>query len=142
MKISEERIKELNIYYDAGNSIAKCVKKFGIAKTTISKYVNVRPRTELQKKQRENSKNCSVKQWLKNVKVKLLNHRGGKCVLCGYNKYVGSLTFHHINPSEKSFTISGKTKAYKTLLEESEKCVVLCANCHGEVHAGISILPM
>lgn len=137
-KLSEDELKELRLYYDMGNSLAKCKKKFGYATGTISKYVNVRPRTKLHIQQRKAAQGGSVKEWLKKTKLKLINHRGGKCVICGYSKYIGALQFHHVNPSEKSFTISGKTKAFSSLLAESEKCVILCANCHAEVHGGFS----
>jgi hypothetical protein len=35
-------------------------------------------------------------------------YKGGECSICGYNKCVAALEFHHLNPSEKDFTISAK----------------------------------
>jgi 5-methylcytosine-specific restriction endonuclease McrA len=137
-KLSEFQINELRDLYDSGKSLRDCHRKFGYATGTIAKYVDVRIRANNQIVQRISAKEGSVKIWLKNTKQKLIEHRGGKCILCGYNKCIGALHFHHINPAEKSFTISGKTKAYQKLLSESEKCVILCANCHAEVHGGVS----
>ena len=53
------------------------------------------------------------------------------CSVCGYNEIAQALEFDHIDRSKKKF---GMNKAYKykwpTIMEELEKCVVLCANCH------------
>ena len=74
----------------------------------------------------------------KQLKLDALNYKGGKCIVCGYNKYAGSLDFHHLDPSKKEFAISS-LRAYKweNVKPELDKCVVLCKNCHGEFHGGI-----
>lgn len=63
---------------------------------------------------------------------------GGRCVNCGYSKYIEALDFHHLNPKEKDFNIS-KVRSYnfENIKSELAKCVLLCANCHREVHADI-----
>ena len=70
-------------------------------------------------------------------------YKGGKCTLCGYNKYLGALDFHHLDPSKKDFGISvdGFTRSWEKIKRELDKCILICANCHREVHAGISQLP-
>ena len=70
-------------------------------------------------------------------------YKGGKCVLCGYNKYLGALDFHHLDPTQKGFEIStrGLTRSWEKIRKELDKCVLVCANCHRELHAGISQLP-
>lgn len=75
------------------------------------------------------------------VKSLLIKEMGGKCALCGYDKCQEALQFHHLNPEDKAFGIAenGSTKAFSTLLEEAKKCVLLCANCHAEVEAGVTI---
>ena len=73
------------------------------------------------------------------VKAELVAEAGGKCALCGYNRYMGALNFHHVDPSEKSFGVArgGATLAIARMRAEARKCVLLCANCHAEVEAGV-----
>lgn len=85
----------------------------------------------------------SVKKWRKKVKEKLVEAAGGQCILCGYKKYKGSLAFHHLDPSKKDFSfgqIRANCKNWKSIVEEVMKCVLLCHNCHNEIHGGITTL--
>ena len=66
--------------------------------------------------------------------AKLKQARGGKCERCGYNKCLKALEFHHIDPTQKDFTISNDHFKLKDAVEESKKCILLCANCHRELH--------
>lgn len=70
--------------------------------------------------------------------------KGGKCFFCGYNRCQAALDFHHIDESKKDFGISkdGITRSWKRILNEIDKCVLVCANCHREIHAGILQLPI
>jgi hypothetical protein len=72
----------------------------------------------------------------KQLRIKYIQKLGGKCIKCGYNKYYGSLHFHHKNPEDKLYTLSEKhfNLSIKKIELEVEKCIVLCSNCHGEVH--------
>ena len=63
--------------------------------------------------------------------------RGGKCEKCGYDKYLGALDFHHLDPSQKDFTIGNRDFKLKECIEGSKKCIMLCANCHREIHANL-----
>ena len=86
----------------------------------------------------------AVKEWRKNTKQKLTICMGSKCQICGYNKSQNALEFHHIDPSEKDFTISNviaSPRKWNTFREELDKCILLCANCHREVHEGLTELP-
>jgi len=78
-------------------------------------------------------------------KVKLLSvqYKGGKCQICGYDKYVGALDLHHIDESQKSFGIGDKgyTRSWERTKQELDKCILVCANCHREIEAGITQLP-
>ena len=73
------------------------------------------------------------------IKIMAVEYKGGKCCICGYNKYVGALEFHHLNPNEKDFGIGAKgyTRSYQRIKEELDKCICVCSNCHKEIHAGI-----
>lgn len=77
------------------------------------------------------------------LKVLAIAYKGGKCQCCGYKKFVGALEFHHINPDEKDFGISAKgyTRSWETVKKELDKCVLVCSNCHKEIHANIRECP-
>jgi predicted transcriptional regulator len=70
-------------------------------------------------------------------KQQALDYKGGKCEICGYDKYQGALEFHHINPSEKDFELSKFSKAPLSDegRKELDKCILLCANHHREAHS-------
>lgn len=70
------------------------------------------------------------------IKKRAAEYLGGKCSICGYSKSVRALEFHHINPLEKSFGISAKGLARKwdILKPELDKCILVCSNCHAEIH--------
>jgi transposase len=76
------------------------------------------------------------------VKRILVEEAGGRCKLCGYNRCVGALEFHHLAPADKRFSLShrGVTRSLERARAEARKCVLLCANCHAEVEAGIVAL--
>lgn len=72
-------------------------------------------------------------------KEKAVEYKGGCCVKCGYNKYQGALEFHHLDPKEKDFSIS-RVKSYSfsnAIKIELDKCVLVCSNCHKEIHGEI-----
>jgi hypothetical protein len=71
----------------------------------------------------------------RNMKQKCINLLGGKCSRCGYNKFIGALEFHHKDPSTKEMTLSShRLHSFKKCEEELKKCILLCANCHREIH--------
>lgn len=73
----------------------------------------------------------------KNRKVQLVNISGGKCKICGYNKNYASLCFHHRDPKQKLFRLDARhvaSKNWNIILEELDKCDLLCHNCHLELH--------
>lgn len=73
----------------------------------------------------------------------LVEEAGGRCCVCGYDRYLGALQFHHVDPESKVLTISrnGVTQSIHTLRCEARKCVLLCSNCHAEVQSGFVVLP-
>lgn len=76
------------------------------------------------------------------VKQKAVDLKGGKCQLCGYNKCNGALEFHHIDAPGKEFGISGEglSRSWKRVEEELKKCILVCSNCHCEIHSGLAQL--
>jgi len=68
-------------------------------------------------------------------KRRLVEYLGGKCMKCSYNKCLGILEFHHIK--EKSFKMNekiGNRCSLESLKKEADKCMLLCPNCHRELH--------
>lgn len=71
----------------------------------------------------------------KKLKEKAILYKGGKCSICGYDKCNTALEFHHTDPSNKEIEIScNKNPSWDKLKIELDKCVILCANCHRELH--------
>ncbi len=85
----------------------------------------------------------AVTRFRRSVKRRLVDEAGGCCVICGYSRSMVALQFHHVDPSTKRFNLGmkGISRSLETVRAEAAKCVLLCANCHAEVEAGISILP-
>jgi transposase len=78
------------------------------------------------------------------VKEILVEEAGGCCAICGFDAYAGALQFHHRDPGAKAFEVSrqGITRSLSRLREEAKKCVLLCANCHAMVEAGLLQVPV
>lgn len=69
------------------------------------------------------------------IKKMLIEYKGGKCSRCGYNKCMRALEFHHLDPTQKDFGISRQlNRSISKLKEEVDKCILLCSNCHAEIH--------
>ena len=79
----------------------------------------------------EKVKRCAQKR-----KEDLLKLFDSKCCLCDFDKYSSALEFHHVNPEDKSFTITsgGLMKNLPDQLVEVKKCILVCANCHRGIH--------
>lgn len=76
------------------------------------------------------------------LKVKAVEYKGGICVMCGYSKCIGAMEFHHIDPLKKDFHFgTGNTKAWYKVQLELDKCILVCSNCHREIHFG-ELAPM
>ena len=86
---------------------------------------------------------AAVIRWRRNAKRRLVEEAGGRCVICGYDRFPGALEFHHLDPSAKEFGLStrGLTRSIEKLRAEASKCVLLCARCHAEVEGGYASLP-
>lgn len=59
------------------------------------------------------------------------------CQFCGYDKCDDNLAFHHVHDKRFGLTIKRFQMSSKNLVDELRKCVVICHNCHGEVHRGL-----
>lgn len=84
-------------------------------------------------------KNCSHAEAVtikrRAIKKMLIEYKGGKCSRCGYDKCMRALEFHHMDPTQKDFGLSKCiTKNIKELKSEVDKCILVCSNCHAEIH--------
>jgi hypothetical protein len=78
----------------------------------------------------------AVKKRRSKVKEMALEYKGGKCERCGYDKCKSALAFHHLDPTKKDFGISAKghTRSWNRIQKELDKCILVCLNCHAEIH--------
>ena len=67
----------------------------------------------------------------------LIQRKGGRCEQCGYDRNKAALAFHHLDPAAKSFPVdlrSCSNTSWDALVTEAQKCMLLCLNCHSEIH--------
>ena len=131
-KYSLEEIEVIKEKYKEIGTISGVALLLNVSRLTVRYYVDL---TGKQKQKRKtNSENVS--EWRKNIKKKAVEYKGGKCQECGYDKCIRALKFHHLNPNEKDFNISGQRNIRKwdKIKEELDKCILVCGNCHDEIH--------
>jgi hypothetical protein len=83
---------------------------------------------------------CVYKKRTQTVRTKLVELVGNSCWLCGYNRCLNAIDFHHIDPRNKVYNIGIEKLthlSWDVAISEMRKCVRLCSNCHKEVHSGI-----
>ncbi len=74
----------------------------------------------------------------RSMKLQAIKLLGGKCCICGYSKCIDALEFHHEDPTIKEFKLgSGNTMSWKEYKQEALKCMLVCSNCHKEIHSKI-----
>jgi predicted HNH restriction endonuclease len=70
-------------------------------------------------------------------KLELIRIKGMQCEVCGYSRNYAALEFHHTDPASKDFQLdlrSLSNRRWDAILEERKKCLLLCSNCHAELH--------
>lgn len=63
---------------------------------------------------------------------------GGKCSICSYDKCAAALEFHHTDPTKKNMEIGSARYGWERTEKELKKCILICANCHREIHANLN----
>lgn len=86
----------------------------------------------------------SVVRHRQKLKATLVAEAGGQCSHCGYDRNLGALQFHHLDPEQKRLALSGHGMTYslEVLRQEARKCILLCANCHAEVEHRTGEIPL
>jgi hypothetical protein len=67
----------------------------------------------------------------------LVTQKGGCCSICGYNKNLAAMHFHHLEPGLKEFKLSLRelgNHSEAKINAELKKCILVCSNCHAEIH--------
>lgn len=126
-----------------------------LANEPIKKHcINCDNKFEVEYRKRNHSKFCSQKcsvefktltpqgvhpvvAYRQRIKDRAIEYKGGKCLICSYNKSKRSLSFHHVDPEKKIHGIIGTSKAWSLIKKELDKCVLVCSNCHAEIHDGL-----
>lgn len=70
-------------------------------------------------------------------KLELVTAAGGRCSRCGYQGNLPALAFHHLDTTSKSFKLDVRSlsnRAFESVLPELDKCILVCHNCHAELH--------
>jgi len=88
-----------------------------------------------QTKEIRDAKSSRRRGWRKRIKDMMIKCMGNGCNRCGYNQCHGALDFHHLKDKKVllSSLIYHPSKSSE-LLEEAKKCILLCKNCHSELH--------
>lgn len=78
----------------------------------------------------------AVQKRRKKLRQMAIDLKGGRCERCGYSKCLSALEFHHLKSGKKDFGLSerGMTRSWEKVKKELSKCILVCANCHRELH--------
>lgn len=135
--LSYDLIEKIKNYYNEGYSSIETAEKFNVGKSTVLKYVDTRKRTKLSEEEKKKKNSNGVIWYRKRLKQKAIEYKGGMCECCGYDRTIEALEFHHKNPKEKDFSPSGLSISWERMKNEIDKCILVCANCHREIHCGL-----
>lgn len=122
-----ERILKLR---EEGKTYDEIAKILGCSKGSIAYHAGkgVKARHLLKQKERRLDR-----------KTLAIFNAGGKCLICGYDKCSHALEFHHLDPKSKDLNFKDfRTWSEEKMILELKKCILVCANCHREIHAGIT----
>ena len=127
---------------DQGLSITQIAKELNITYSQAKYWIRMNNLKTIYKNYNKNkliygnSYPAQIQRGLKR-KIQFIKELGGKCNKCGYNKNIANLCFHHIKPETKKLKLDMRhlsNNSEKTLRKELVKCILLCHNCHNELH--------
>ncbi len=116
-----------------GKSYREITKIVKCSSSLVAYYLSPNVKEKWLKRDKQNRKNKA--NFIKKT-------HGGKCNICNYSRCLEALDFHHLIQEEKKFEVmdaicSRNNKTFKNGVEESKKCILICSNCHREIHAGL-----
>lgn len=134
--LSSEEIERMKEFYNT-HTIKETAKEFGVSRTTVIKYKKNK-RILHTKEEKIVANYLGVKSYRNRMKEKAVEYKGRCCQICGYDRCIRALDFHHIDSSKKDFTISSNcNKSWERIKIEIDKCILVCSNCHRELHSGL-----
>lgn len=129
---------ELKLYYST-HTVKETAEYFNIGYGSVNRLVGNKTEKLSDFDKKKHNYN-HVKSFRKRNKEKAVEYMGGKCVRCNYNKCIEALEFHHKNPKEKDFSLSqNMNKAWYKIKKELDKCIMVCSNCHKEIHVELKV---
>ena len=114
-------------------------KRLGLSRPRFKKeYSEAQPKKVIDERYYKRNKKKVYERKIRRrreLKEEMVETLGGKCKICGYNKCLSALEFHHHqNNKEGNMGTLLKNDSRQKLLKEAKKCILLCANCHRELH--------
>jgi transposase len=135
-RLTQEERDKIIAMLMAGHSNSEVRREFGLCHSTVQKFRNPENHKAYLEKRKNYIKNRDISGHFKSI-------RGNKCEICGYDKSPKCLDFHHIDPTKKKFQISQSyLRPMPVIEEEVAKCILVCKNCHAEIHHGITEIPI
>tara|TARA_B100000315_G_C14495395_1_gene549697 strand:- start:102 stop:581 length:480 start_codon:yes stop_codon:yes gene_type:complete len=123
-------------------SIHRMSQRMNLSRSWVrfNKSISKQPKKIVDRRYYEKNKKDILKRRKERLRVhkkEILSVFGGKCIKCGYKKCIAALEFHH-GKSDKENNVKDMIKNYskEKALKEAKKCIILCANCHRELHYG------
>jgi predicted transcriptional regulator len=136
VRLSDDKVKEINEYYQT-HTRQETADFFNMSPHSVKYYVEKKV-TLLTDEERIRNNYLHVKSFRRRNKERAVEYKGGECVKCGYKKCIIALEFHHLDPEKKDFTPSSNMNmSWDKIKEELDKCILLCSNCHRELHYGL-----
>lgn len=123
----------LNIAEDTNKVCSTCKNNLPVSNFYSNGY-----QPNGKKKYKAKCKQCAEQHSKTRIHTIILEIIGNySCKICGYDKCNEALEFHHIDPSKKEYEIKDlRSHSKETLVKEIDKCILVCANCHREIHYG------
>lgn len=135
-RYSRKNIQKYQKHYDSYRSVYLTAKYFKVSASTLKNYLKLR-KIKYTSEESKKRRSKSVIDWRRRIKKRAVDCKGGECQNCGYKKSVFAMDFHHTDPKNKDYEISKNIRSWEKTKIEIEKCILVCKNCHYEIHEEI-----